>query len=95
MFYYKIYDENFNFLGVINSLHLRYYNPKSKKILCCDEKLAQYARLNDNHIYRIYCFQDENAEMIGKYPDANLRMATKEEYEKYIAEKAKVESEQK
>ena len=95
MFYYKVLDEQENILGVVNSLHLRYYNPNSKKILCCDEKKAQYVRLDDEHLYHVYWFQPECEEMKGKYPDAQLHMSTEEEYENYIAEMAKVESEQK
>lgn len=94
MFYYKILDEQNNFLGVASSLHLRYYNPISKQILCCNENKAQYIRLG-NQLYHIYWFEQECEEMKGKYPDACLNMATREEYENYIAEMAKVESEQK
>lgn len=92
MHYYKIYDKDYNFLGVATSLHLRYYNPDSKRILCCREDQAQYIRFNEI-LYRIYWFDDECVENIGKYPDANLRLATKEEYEKYMAEMDKVKSE--
>lgn len=95
MFYYKVSDENDNFLGVVSSLHLRYYHPVSKRILCCNEEQAQYVRLDNQHLYRIYWFKPECAEMRGKYPDAHLCLATKEEYDEYMAEMAKVESEQK
>lgn len=94
MFYYKVYDED-KFLGVATSLHLRYYSPKVQRILCCREEGAQYIRLDNDQLYRVYCFADECAEMRGKYPDASLRMATKEEYDEYMVEMAKVESEQK
>ena len=94
MFYYKVYDED-KFLGVATSLHLRYYSPKIQRILCCHEEGAQYVRLDNEQLYHIYCFADECAEMRGKYPDARLCMATKEEYDEYMAKMAKVESEQK
>lgn len=93
MNYYKLYDEQCNFLGVISSLHLRYYNEKNKSILCCDEEKAQYVRFN-GELYLIYWFNEEPKELKGKYSPALLDMATREEYEKYIAEQnEKIESE--
>lgn len=87
MNYYKVYDEQHNFLGVISSLHLRYYNKKNKLILCCDEKKAQYVRLN-GELYLTYCFNKEPEELKGKYLPVILDMATEEEYKKYILEQS-------
>ena len=84
MNYYNLYNINDELLGVVTSLHLRYYNPISKRILCCDEKDAQYVRLNDDQLYRIYWFKDEYPEMIGKYPDARLTLSDKQSYQAYM-----------
>ena len=85
MNYYNLYNENNELLGVVTSLHLRYYNPDSNMILCCNEEKAQYARLNDNQLYRVHWFQDEHPTMIGKYPDAQLTLSNKQNYELYIS----------
>ena len=84
MNYYNLYNANNELLGVVTSLHLRYYNPESKMILCCNEEKAQYARLNDSQLYRVHWFNDECPEMIGKYPDARLTLSNKEEYNAYM-----------
>lgn len=95
MFYYKVYNtNNENFIGIANSLDLRYYNLRSKKLLCCTENLAQYI-VCKGQIYRIHWFQDEFEEMKNTYPSANLELISREEYDEYMAEMAKVESEQK
>lgn len=88
MHYYNLYDEQEQFLGVISSLHLRYFNPKNKLILCCNEEKAQYASLN-NKLYLVEWFRPEPKELKGQYPLALLGLTTREEYEKYIAEMAK------
>ncbi len=93
MYYYNLYDEQEKFLGVISSSHLRYFNPKNKLILCCNEEKAQYASLN-NKIYLVEWFRPESEELKGEYPLAILGLTTREEYEKYIAEQnEKIESE--
>ena len=94
MYYYKVFDENEQLLGVASSLHLRYYNPKVGKMLCCHEDKAQFIYLDDEHIYRVYFTNEEN-EMTDKFSPVNLHMATEEEYIKYMAEMAKERSEQK
>lgn len=88
MNYYKLYDEQQNFLGVVSSLHLRYYNPKNKLILCCDEDKAQYVRF-EGKLYLVYWFNSEPEELKGKYAPALLDMATKEEYDNFVAEREK------
>ena len=95
MFYYKVTDETKKLLDVIDSFNFRYYNPKSKKFLKCQENLAQYIRLNSGQLYRVGWFQPEIKEMEGKYPIAFLELISKKEYDEYMAEMAKVESEQK
>lgn len=91
MYYYKVFYQD-KIITITNSSSLRYYNPKSKKMLRCKENLAQYITA-DSQLYRVGWFQPECKEMIGKYPTALLELATEEEYEKYMAEMAKVESE--
>ena len=85
MYYYNLYNEQEKLLGVISSLHLRYFNPKNKLILCCNEEKAQYASLNDK-IYLVEWFRPEPKELKGKYPLALLEVITKEDYENYIME---------
>lgn len=85
MFYYKVYDLQENFLGIVSSLDLRYYNQNNKRMLCCQENLAQYLYLNEI-FYRVEMFNEESPDMIGKYPEALILRTTKEEYSKYRAE---------
>ena len=94
MYYYKVFDENEQLLGVASSLHLRYYNTKVNKMLCCHEDKAQFIYLDDDHMYRVYFTNEEN-EMTDKFPSVNLHMATQEEYENYMAGMVKAISEQK
>ena len=88
MNYYKLYDEQQNFLGVVSSLHLRYYNPNNGLILCCDEDKAQYVRF-EGELYLVYWFNSEPVELKGKYTPVLLDMATKEEYDNFMAEREK------
>lgn len=92
---YQVYRKTDDqLLGVATSFNFRYYNPKSKKILKCQEDLAQYIEI-DYQLYTIGWFQPEVKEMEGKYPMASLEIISKEKYDEYMAAMAKVESEQK
>lgn len=93
MFYYKVYDEQDILLGLASSVDFRYFNEKPQMILCCNEKKAQYIRIKEQ-LYRVYWFCDECNSQKNKYPSAYLKMATREEYEEYIAqlEKENLES---
>lgn len=94
MFYYKVLDNYNNLLGVISSLGLRYYNEKSKKILCCLEDLAQYVAINEKY-YRTDWFNQEPIILKGKYPHVQLNITSEEEYLKYIIEQEEANSTEK
>jgi hypothetical protein len=91
IFYYKIFDNKDNFLGIATSYDLRYYNEVSNCILCCNENLAQYIFFNDK-MYRVNLFKEESKKLKNKYHSVSLKLATQAEYEKYIEEQEKEKS---
>lgn len=90
MFYYKVLNLNEEVMGAITSFDLRYFNDEVKRMLCCDEKLAQYIYLNDL-FYRVETFNDELPYMEHTYPEVLVRTITEQEYisfkEQYEKEK--------
>jgi hypothetical protein len=95
IFYYKLIKEDDNTeLGFINSLNFRYYNEKSKKILCCTEEKAQYVAFN-NQYYRVNSFKEASKSFKKEFPDVIVLLASQEEYEKYIAEQEEAKSDEK
>lgn len=79
MFYYKVLNLNEEVMGAITSLDLRYFNDEVKRMLCCNEKLAQYIYLNDS-FYRVESFNNELPYMQNKYPEVLVRTISEEEY---------------
>lgn len=79
MFYYKVLDLNEEVMGTITSFDLRYFNDEVKRMLCCNEKLAQYIYLNDS-FYRVESFNNELPYMQNKYPEVLVRTISEEEY---------------
>lgn len=79
MFYYKVLDLNEEVMGAITSFDLRYFNDEVKRMLCCNEKLAQYIYLNDS-FYRVESFNNELPYMQNKYPEVLVRTISEEEY---------------
>ena len=79
MFYYKVLDLNEGVMGAITSFDLRYFNDEVKRMLCCNEKLAQYIYLNDS-FYRVESFNNELPYMQNKYPEVLVRTISEEEY---------------
>ena len=85
MKYYKVLDINDNIIGFITSLDFRYYNSKNKRILCCDEKAAQYVYLN-NMLFRINSLLTENEEARNKYNIVmanSVKLAEEKEYREF------------
>ena len=66
-------------MGAITSFDLRYFNDEVKRMLCCNEKLAQYIYLNDS-FYRVESFNNELPYMQNKYPEVLVRTISEEEY---------------
>ena len=79
MFYYKVLDLNEGVMGAITSFDLRYFNDEVKRMLCCNEKLAQYIYLNDS-FYRVESFNNELPYMQNKYPEVLVRTISEKEY---------------
>ena len=79
MFYYKVLNLNEEGMGAITSFDLRYFNDEVKRMLCCNEKLAQYIYLNDS-FYRVESFNNELPYMQNKYPEVLVRTISEEEY---------------
>lgn len=79
MFYYKVLNLDEEVMGVITSFDLRYFNDEVKRMLCCNEKLAQYIYLNDS-FYRVESFNNELPYMQNKYPEVLVRTISEEEY---------------
>lgn len=79
MFYYKVLNLNKEVMGVITSFDLRYFNDEVQRMLCCDEKLAQYIYLNDS-FYRVETFNNELPYMEYTYPEVLARTITEQEY---------------
>ena len=79
MFYYKVLNLNEEVMGAITSFDLRYFNDEVKRMLCCNEKLAQYIYLNDS-FYRVESFNNELPYMQNKYPEVLVRTISEEEY---------------
>lgn len=92
MNFYKVFNEQEEFLSIASSLDLRYYNPVSGMILCCKEDLAQYIRPDGGKLYRVLWFNSEPEELKGMHPVAYLQMSNKEEYETYMKEKTEKEN---
>lgn len=82
MFYYKVFDLENNFLGMITSLNFRMIHPKNKRMLCCKEEEAQYLYLNDS-FYRAGILNTELPGYEDIYPEVLIELASKEEFEKY------------
>ena len=81
MYYYKILTLEGQLLGVASSNDLRYYNPKAKRIFCCqDGSLAQYIYYNQQ-IYRPEWFKKECDEVKGKYPKVQCQIIPYEEFQ--------------
>ena len=79
MNYYKISSLEGQLLGAASSNDLRYYNERKHRILCCDEKLAQYIYLDDKY-YRPGWFNTESAEIRGMYAKVKCEIITYDEY---------------
>lgn len=79
MFYYKVLNLNEEVMGAITSFDLRYFNDEVKRMLCCNEKLAQYIYLNDS-FYRVESFNNELPYMQNTYPEVLVRTISEEEY---------------
>ena len=82
MFYYKVFDLEENFLGIITSFDFRMIHTKNKRMLCCNEKQAQYIYLNDS-FYRAIILNTELPEFKNTFPEVVLEQTTQEEFEKY------------
>ena len=79
MYFYKVSNLNNEVIGAITSLDLRYFNTKVNRILCCDEKLAQYICLNDL-LYRAAGAIEEPSHLKNKYPEVHVTRISEEEY---------------
>lgn len=79
MSYYKVFDLNYNPLGIITSNSFRMIHPQTKRMLCCQEREAQYLYLN-NSFYRAEILNTELPDMKNKYPEVYLRQISEEEY---------------
>lgn len=85
MIYYNIYDLNNNLMGVISALGLRYYNPFTKRMLCCDShKKAQYVFLN-NQYYRPDRLVAEHPDMIGTFPNVKISFSTEDDFKSFYS----------
>lgn len=92
MIYYKLLDENGNFIDVADSLDLRYYE---NGIICaCMEPKAQYV-YNNNQYYRVCWLNPEDLKIKGKYPLIGMAPISKEEYLIFKEQQEKEKLEQK
>lgn len=89
MYYYKVLDLNNTLIDKVSSFNLRYAH--KGKIFACQESLAQYVWAGDQ-LYRIGWLHDENEDMKGKYPFAQMLQIDQEEYETYMKEKIEKEN---
>ena len=80
MFFYELVDKKNNIMGYITSYDLRCYRPNRNRMICCDEKNAQYVQFK-NDFFRVDWLQAEDPTMIGKYPSINMKLISKEEFE--------------
>ncbi len=94
MLYYKILNIKNETEGFITLKDFCFYHPQRKKMFLTNElRKAQYVIFKGQ--YYTTDWLAESPELIGKYPKLMIDPATKEEYDEYMAEMAKVESEQK
>jgi phenolic acid decarboxylase len=92
MFYYKVLDMDNELLGYGTSSNLIYYNKHSKLLLGCSEDRFQYIQLPTG-IYRISWFLPEDADIKGRFPQADAFVVSQEEYERYMKEQTEKEKE--
>lgn len=92
MFYYKILDEDGNFLNIASSSNLRYY-VKGNMCACMEEK-AQYIYL-DGQYYRVCWLNPEPSEIKGTIPLIGMAPIDKDEYLKIKEKQEKEKLEQK
>ena len=83
MLYYKILNKDGSFIGAISLNEFRFYNEKRDRMYPTTSfSKAQYVVFN-NQYYKGAWLKEDNLNK-NKYPEVDLILIEKEEYEKYM-----------
>ena len=83
MLYYKVLNKDGSFIGAISLNEFRFYNEKRDRMYPTTSfSIAQYVVFN-NQYYKGAWLKEDNLNK-NKYPEVDLILIEKEEYEKYM-----------
>lgn len=83
MLYYKVLNKDGSFIGAISLNEFRFYNEKKDRMYPTTSfSTAQYVVFN-NQYYKGAWLKEDNLNK-NKYPEVDLILIEKEEYEKYM-----------